>query len=361
MTTNWQDINDYHNKEIIDVENKYLKNFNLSTDINIYNVVNDNIIINDEDDELNTINNILLINITTFDRSNSSECNINNIKYYNPLEIIEMQYKIINYLLKYFKKNHLDSFDVYKQYLVWICDSSEYLAILIKQPVNRNKTNVLMRSSYKFCNKKSDCQSQYGFLFNKPSRGCINDHYIHNKIVSDIDNLLNYIQRNLNINSGKDVSVGNDSRTTGCTHVVLEMELRKGLETICYVINHMYQELSSFALYFSVGSNKATKAQIEDLSSNEVINLAPKCNEFKLSLSNTMDNSKQSLEFTSLTADNQSNISLNLLESKQIKIDNKNITISKSINISVDKPIKTKYSISDFYNYIQNSNNYKNY
>jgi hypothetical protein len=85
--------------------------------------------------------------------------------------------------------------------------------------------------------------SQYGFLFNKKSKNCINDHYVHNKIVSDIDNLLNYIKNNNNNN------------------LVLDVELRKGLETLNYVINHMYQELSSFMLYLN---NNKTKYNIYD-------------------------------------------------------------------------------------------------
>ena len=130
-----------------------------------------------------------------------------------------------------------------------------------------------MRSSYKFCNKKCDCHSQYGFLFNKQTRSCINDHYVHNKLVSDIDNLINYIQKNIN-------------------NPNLEIELRKGLETICYVINHMNQELSSFALYFGI------------------------------------DN-------------------INFTETKQIKINNNEINFSKNINVSV-----SKYNIYNFYHYI---------
>ena len=111
-----------------------------------------------------------------------------NYKNNNPLEIISMQIKIISYLLNYYKMCKLDDIDIYIKYLSWIYESSEYLCNFIKQPVNKNKTNLLMRSSYKFCNKKCDCQSQYGFLFNKKSRNCINDHYVHNKIVSDVDN-----------------------------------------------------------------------------------------------------------------------------------------------------------------------------
>ena len=158
-----------------------------------------------------------------------------NYKNNNPLEIINMQIKIISYLLNYYKICKLEEIDIYIKYLLWISNTSEYLCNLIKQPINKNKTNLLMRSSYKFCNKNCDCQSQYGFLFNKKSRNCINDHYVHNKIISDIDNLLNFINNNNN-------------------NLSLELELRKGLETINYVINHMYQELSSFMLYLNNNS-----------------------------------------------------------------------------------------------------------
>jgi hypothetical protein len=179
--------------------------------------------------------------------SNKIEINTEEIikldfKKHNPLEIISMQIKIISYLLNYYKMCKLDDINIYTKYLYWIYETSVYLCSLIKQPVNKNKTNLLMRSSYKFCNKKCDCQSQYGFLFNKKSRNCINDHYVHNKIVSDIDNLLNYIKNSNN-------------------NLTLDVELRKGLETLNYVTNHMYQELSSFMLYLN---NNKTKYNIYD-------------------------------------------------------------------------------------------------
>jgi hypothetical protein len=156
--------------------------------------------------------------------------NIKNYKIFNPLEIIEKQIKVIDSVMKHFRLYRLENIEFIKKNLAWIGASSEYLTILIKQPINKNKTNNLMRSSYKFCNKKTDCQCQYGFLFNKKSKYCINDHYVHNKILSDIENLLNYIQKNSSLN-------------------ILEQDIRKGIETINYVLNHMYQELSSFMLY----------------------------------------------------------------------------------------------------------------
>lgn len=207
-------INDDYNKDIIDAENKALE----SLSINVSNNIINNVEIKTEKVEIN-IEEIIKI----------------NYKNNNPLEIINMQIKIISYLLNYYKICKLEEIDIYIKYLLWISNTSEYLCNLIKQPINKNKTNLLMRSSYKFCNKKCDCQSQYGFLFNKKSRNCINDHYVHNKIISDIDNLLNFINNNNN-------------------NLSLELELRKGLETINYVINHMYQELSSFMLYLNNNS-----------------------------------------------------------------------------------------------------------
>jgi hypothetical protein len=219
------DINDDYNIEIIDAElkgfeeyNKINKDFVIDSSLNKIQKSSDKIEINTED----------IIKL-----------NYNN---YNPLEIISMQIKIISYLLNYYKMCKLDDISIYIKYISWIYETSEYLCNSINQPVNKNKTNLLMRSSYKFCNKKCDCQSQYGFLFNKKSRNCINDHYVHNKIVSDIDNLLNYIN-NCNNN------------------LTLDIELRKGLETLNYVINHMYQELSSFMLYLN---NNKTKYNIND-------------------------------------------------------------------------------------------------
>jgi hypothetical protein len=206
-------INDDYNENIINIENNALQNLT----INQLNNTKNNIEIKTKKNEIN-IEDIIKLNYKTS----------------TPLDIINMQIKIIAYLLNYYKIYKLDEINIYVKYLSWISKTSEHLCNLIKQPINKNKSNMLMRSSYKFCNKKCDCQSQYGFLFNKKSRCCINDHYVHNKVISDIDNLLNLINNNNNNN--------------------LELELRKGLETINYVINHMYQELSSFMLYLNNNS-----------------------------------------------------------------------------------------------------------
>lgn len=218
-------INDNYNIEIINAEFKGFEE---------YNKINKDLIINDSSNEIKKSSDKIEIN--------TEEIIKLNYKNNNPLEIISMQIKIISYLLNYYKMCKLDDINIYIKYLSWIYESSEYLCNLIKQTVNKNKTNLLMRSSYKFCNKKCDCQSQYGFLFNKKSRNCINDHYVHNKVVSDIDNLLNYIK-------------------TSNNDLTLDIELRKGLETLNYVINHMYQELSSFMLYLN---NNKTKYNIYD-------------------------------------------------------------------------------------------------
>jgi len=218
-------INDEYNVEIINAE---LKGFEEFTKIN------KNLLINNSVNETKKVSEKIEMNTDE----------IIKLKYnnYNPLEILSLQIKIISYLLNYYKMCKLDDINIYIKYLSWIHETSEHLCNSITQPVNKNKTNLLMRSSYKFCNKKCDCQSQYGFLFNKKSRNCINDHYVHNKIVSDIDNLLNYIKNSNN-------------------NLVLDVELRKGLETLNYVINHMYQELSSFMLYLN---NNKTKYNIND-------------------------------------------------------------------------------------------------
>lgn len=232
---NWCAINDDYNSAIIAAEDLAISQYNKQCNQPLKNetkevYVEENII---EDDN---ISHILEIDV----RSN---------KKYNPLEIIQLQIKVITNLIKHYKLNRLENIELYYSTLEWVCGTSEYLSQLIKQPINRNKTNTLMRSSYKFCNKKGDCQNQYGFLFGHKSKPCMNDHYVHNKIVSDIDNLLNYIKKNINIPDQK---------------INLEMEVRKGIETINYVINHMNQELSSFMLYFKDNTNQKSKYTIKD-------------------------------------------------------------------------------------------------
>lgn len=226
---NWADLNDENNTDVILAEMAFIKNIMLDdTSIVCKNAEEaPSTCINDEIETLKQNINSTILVIGTQNHE---------YKQYNALTLIEHQLKVINYMLKFFKVHRLQELSDYEPYLVWLMASSEYLATSIKQNINRSKSNTLMRSSYKFCNKKSDCQTHYGFLFQKKTRCCMNDHYVHNKIVSDIDNLLEYLKRNIKTASNK---------------VVVETELKKGLETINYVVNHMYQELSSFMLYLS--------------------------------------------------------------------------------------------------------------
>ena len=236
----WYNINDVYNKEIIDKETAMILSF---CDDALVDPKNEGDVVTavDSTSVLLPLEQILEIRPPnkTNDKSNSA-----SLSHYNPLEIIQMQIIVISHVLKHFKMFKLDNIDVINQGLSWIFKSSSYLANSIKQAINTNKTNQLMRSSYKFCNKKCDCVNQYGFLFSKRSKSCIHDHYVHHKIVSDIDNLLNYIKRNRN----------NREQL-----INLEIEVRKSLETLNYVINHMNQELSSFVLYFGDLNSNAKK------------------------------------------------------------------------------------------------------
>lgn len=217
----WKNLNDSWNQDIIVWEIEHIKNYVSPNVVNIRDTSSENV---------TNLNDDLVVNKDAIDKQTMT------LEYtmLNPLQIIEHQIKIINYLLKLFKINRLQSIDDYEPYLLWIHKTSEHLALSIKQPINRNKGASLIRSSYKFCNKKCDCQSHYGFLFHKKTKHCINDHYVHHKIVADIDNLLQYLKKNI---------------FTDHNRVIVETELKKGLETINYVVNHMYQELSSFMLY----------------------------------------------------------------------------------------------------------------
>jgi hypothetical protein len=223
----WSELNDHYNRAILDTEAATFKAFRDAPHTEEATVTQAALVTPESDEDAEA----------AFERLMETKLQMD--KKLNALEVIQMQLKVVNHMSRHFKLYRLDNLDTYLRGLHWICDTSELLASSIKQPVNRNKTNILMRSSYKFCNKKADCQNQYGFLFNKKTKGCINDHYVHNKVVSDIDNLLNYIEKNRNCPD---------------QHVNLETELRKGIETVNYVVNHMHQELSSFMLYF--GDNK---------------------------------------------------------------------------------------------------------
>ena len=159
--------------------------------------------------------------------------NINNFKKYNSIEILKMEDLIISYLNKYVVQNNILQKKFFINMLTWLELSSNDLSNRIKlkkitHSFLNSKIPSIPRSYYKFCNFKDSCQYNY----DDKKEGCYADHYVHNMVRADIEALIKYI----NSNSDSDIVIHNK-------------EIIKCINTVSYVIHHMYDELKNVCLY----------------------------------------------------------------------------------------------------------------
>ena len=215
----WANLNDSYNLDIIVIENQNLKEYVPKKEISKIELKKIEQIINIEDVIDDILKNDFLSN--------------------NILEIICKQNSVISYLLKLFRNLKPEDiiWEKFKPGLEWIMLTSKFLTSKSNAFIQIFKTDKIYRSSYKFCTKKDECEGLYCNLI-KPksqySNRCNGDHYVHNKLVSDLNCLITILD-------DKKENILND--------------LRICLDTINFVINHMYQELNTFSIYHSKQNN----------------------------------------------------------------------------------------------------------
>lgn len=132
-----------------------------------------------------------------------------------------------------------DFFKKTEFYLQWIKKSSNHLVTSLNLPDYKNRLeknisikNIIPRSSYKFCKYKQNCDFNYD---KKNYEGCFAQHYVHNMVYSDVKILLKYLSLSENFSDYN------------------EQEIKKSLETLYFVINHMYEEMYNASKMY--GSN----------------------------------------------------------------------------------------------------------
>lgn len=166
-----------------------------------------------------------------------------NIKYdaLTDLNILEYQLIIMTHLKKQFKSIDQNKYDVNDILLKidWLFDTSKYLSDKMGLQIFYHKNisnNMVARSSYKFCNYNFECQFNYNI---KKHCGCFAQHYVHNLVCADLNALKMYITSNkLTLNESK------------------INEIRKSMNTLSFVINHMYDELKNAQKFnFSIINN----------------------------------------------------------------------------------------------------------
>jgi hypothetical protein len=170
--------------------------------------------VHDTDEMLENTNNILLMPISNLDE----------------LELLRRQHCVAIYLKRTIKGTNSMKEEEVKdviEKLHWLYDVSEILLTKRKQE-NCSKSSkmdvgAIMRSSYKFCRERNDCQNYYNV---EKKKGCKMDHYAYNKVKTDIASLLSYLIFSVT------------------KQPINHMEVERSISTISFVITHMYTELS---------------------------------------------------------------------------------------------------------------------
>jgi len=241
---NWVNSFDENNNYIVDIENKFKSSCKLSlneiVNTTIENKASDIFNFSVENEAINNkMKEILLIK---------------NLKDFTDLELMEKEALIIIYINRYLLKNKLSETD--KQFFIdlfnWIKDLSDYfsdkLGLTKISHSKRFKEEFLInRCSYKFCNYKDNCE----FNYDKKGKKCNSDHYVHHMVYADCESLINYLVNN------------------NLERVDHHNEMMKCINTLMFVINHMYNELKN-KVFYSKNKNLNELHQNNNLSSEKV-------------------------------------------------------------------------------------------
>lgn len=162
------------------------------------------------------------------ENENMSLCDILDIDLSKDFEkfdeksILKYQLYVSSQLKKYVttcieKSNDFDV-ELHLPKLEWLYKSSVVMAKkrCQKEIKFKRKSNTIQRNSYEFCEFGNKCENKLG---NK----CTKKHYVYNYACCDILELIEYL---LNSNNKKNMK-----------------EIFTSINTICYVFNHMYEEI----------------------------------------------------------------------------------------------------------------------
>jgi hypothetical protein len=229
----------------IDIKEIEKSSIEFSTDEKHNNTTN-----NDIDIDLNTIN---------FSLDNEKILNeiqkiidIKDISSFTTLEILKKQDLLSSYLSKSIQNTDMNiAFLI--QILEWLMNTSEKLNKKLKIKLfthdeNLIKSDKVIRSSYKFCNFKHNCSYNY----DNKKKGCYADHFVHHMVYADIESLLKCIKKYY-----------------ANSKVIQNKEIVKCINTISFVIKHMYEELHNLCMYCS---NKKEHDKYHVVKSSKSIN-----------------------------------------------------------------------------------------
>jgi hypothetical protein len=223
-TFNWVNSFDENNIYLVSLENKYKSSCKLS----LNEIINTTV-----ENKSSDIFNFSVEN-ESINNKIKEIININDFKDINDLDLLEKEALIIIYINRFLLKNKLKESE--KQFFIdlftWIKNVSDFFSNKLNLSKithsKRFKDEFLInRCSYKFCNFKDNCE----FNYDKKTKKCNSDHYVHNMVYADCDSLINYL-------------INNDIEK-----IDHHNEMMKCINTLMFVINHMYNELKNKFFY----------------------------------------------------------------------------------------------------------------
>ena len=221
MNIDWVKSVDSHNISLLGLENKFRTKAELSTadvfDDKIYQKSDYRTNFSVDNEDVNDEANKIVRNIPT--------------EAMNSLILLDNEYFLIQFISKHIQQYKIQPNNIskYIKFLSWINDASLILANRLKQTkIAKEFTGDLVKRTYDFCPHRSNCQINYG----KKKGKCCAPHYIHNLVQYDVESLIKYLDKNKNNNI-----------------FIYDQEvfkILKQINTIQFIINQMFLELSSF-------------------------------------------------------------------------------------------------------------------
>lgn len=220
MNLDWTKSVDSYNSSIITDENKYRLNAIVSS----IDIFDDKAV-----QKLDYRTNFSVDNENVTEEANKI-VKIRVSDAIDSLTLLDYQYFLIQYISKHIQQYKIisNNIPIYIKFLSWIKDASFLLANRLKLPLIKKEFNgELVKRTYDFCPHRSNCQINYG----KKKGKCCAPHYVHNLIYNDVCILIKYLEKNNNTLFAFDQEL---------------FKILKQVNTIQFVINQMYIELSSF-------------------------------------------------------------------------------------------------------------------
>lgn len=172
----------------------------------------------------------------------------------NSLKLLDHEYFLIQYISKHIQQYNVrkEHIEMYIKFLSWIRDASLILASRLKQPrINKEFGGDLIKRTYDFCPHRSNCQINYG----KKKGKCCAPHYVHNIVHCDVVMMIKYFEKS--------------KENSGFAFDQELFKILKQINTIQFVINQMYLELSTFKNTLISNSNDIEKfhhnCKVEDV------------------------------------------------------------------------------------------------